>query len=108
MKRIAEQKIFMLISIIAPLLYLLMYFPIWNGKELVLSDTITTALFVFQCVSAILATVHLFLHITAKKVCVTVSVILNCVVIFSIILTFFFGFIFMLELLNIPWFPAQD
>lgn len=108
MKRITGQRIFLLVSIIAPLLYLLMYFPIWNGKELVLSDTITIALFVFQCVSAILTTVHLFLHITAKKVCVTVSVILNCVAIFSIMLTCFFGFIFMLELLNIPWFPAQD
>ena len=108
MKRITGQRIFLLVSIIAPLLFLLMYFPIWNGKEILLSDTITTALFVFQCVSAILATVHLFLHITAKKVCVTVSVILNCVAIFSIILTCFLGFFFMLELLNIPWFPAQD
>ena len=108
MKCITGQRIFLLVSIIAPLLFLLMYFPIWNGKEILLSDTITTALFVFQCVSAILATGHLFLHSTAKKVCVTVSVILNCVAIFSIILTCFFGFFFMLELLNIPWFPAQD
>ena len=107
MKKIKEQ-LFLLISIIAPLLYLLMYLPIWNGKELVLSDMITMVLFVFQCVSAILATVHLFLHINAKKVCGTVSGILNCVAIFSIILTCFLGFIFTLELLNIPWFPEQD
>ena len=108
MKRITGQRIFLLVSIIAPLLFLLMYFPIWNGKEILLSDTITTALFVFQCVSAILATVHLFLNITTKRVCGTVSVILNCVAIFSIMLTCFLGFIFMLELLNIPWFPAQN
>lgn len=107
MKKITAQW-FLLVSIIAPLLYLLMYFPIWNGKELLLSDTITTALFVFQCVSAILATVHLFLHITTKRVCGTISVIFTCVAVLSIILTCFYCSIFMLELLNIPWFPAQD
>ena len=107
MQKITKQW-FLLVSIIAPLLYLLMYCPIWHGKELELSDMITIALFVFQCVSVIFATVHLFLHTNAKRVCGTISVIFTCVAVLSIILTCFYCFIFMLELLNIPWFPAQD
>jgi len=108
MKELAKRKFFLLISIIAPALFLLTFLPIWNGKEIILSGVIVTALFVFQCVCVILAAVRLILDITSKNVSGTASVIFTGFAVCSIILTCFYCSIFMLELLNIPWFPAQD
>ena len=42
-------RMFFAVSLGAPLLYLLMYVPIWNGKELLLTDSIAIMIFAFIC-----------------------------------------------------------
>ncbi|MBQ2767556.1 MAG: hypothetical protein IJF49_05700 [Clostridia bacterium] len=107
MKTTSGQWIYLILSLIFPLLWLSMYLPIWNGKELSLEGTFPIGLFVFQCICLILAVLQiLFANFRNSNSC-----LLNTVFFFfslgSLILTCFFGFIFILELLNIPWFPAQ-
>ena len=80
----------------------------WNGKELVLSDTLTTVLFVFQCVCLVYAVVRLCLEICLKRKGRSIVYVLDFAPVFSILLTCFYGFIFVLELLGLPWFPVQS
>lgn len=101
------RKGFSILAFLSPILYLLMYCPIWNGKELVLSDTLTTALFVFQCVCLVYVVARLFLEIVLKRRGGKLAFVFDLAPVFSIILTCFYGFIFVLELLGVPWFPAQ-
>ena len=84
-----------------------MYCPIWNGKELVLSGTLTTVLFIFQCICLVYVVVRLCLDICLKRKGRSIMYTLDFAPVFSILLTCFYGFVFALELLGVPWFPAQ-
>ena len=107
MKRISGQGIILFLSIIAPSLYILMYLPIWNGKELLLYGVLATILFVFQCISLGLAILQLlFVKLRNSDSCL-LTVVFGLFFISSLLLTCFVGFIFTLELFNSPWFPAQ-
>ncbi len=61
MKGTLGQRIVLLLSVIAPLLFLSMYLPIWNGKEISLANAgiFPPLLFAFQCLSLILAVLQL-------------------------------------------------
>lgn len=102
------RKIFSILAFLSPLLYLLMYCPIWNGNELTVSSTLTTVLFIFQCLCLVYAMVRLFLERYLKKYGGQIVFVLDFAPVFSILLTCFFGFFFVLELLGILWFPAQS
>jgi len=107
MKRITGEKIFLLVSIIAPVLFLLMFFPIWNGKELELEGAFAIILFVSQCISLVLAILQLlFVKLRNSDSCL-LTLVFGLFFISSLLLTCFVGFIFTLELFNIQWFPAQ-
>ena len=97
-----------LLSVIGPSLYLLMYFPIWDGKELVLSNAFATTLFVFQYICLILAILQLLLVNLRSSDSGLLNVVFGFFFVGSLVLTCFFGFFFMLELFAIPWFPAQN
>ena len=101
------RKGFSILAFLSPILYLLMYCPIWNGKELVLSDTLTTVLFVFQCVCLVYVVVRLFLEIILKRRGGQLAFLFDVAPVISIMITCFCGFVFVLELLGVPWFPAQ-
>jgi len=107
MKKISGQGIILFLSIIAPSLYILMYLPIWNGKELLLYSVLATILFVFQCISLGLAILRLlFVKLRISDSCL-LTLVFGLFFISSLLLTCFVGFIFTLELFNIQWFPAQ-
>ena len=107
MKTTMGNWVVLILSLISPLLYLSMYLPIWNGKGLSLEGAFPIILFVFQCICFILALLQL-LFVNLRN---TDSCLLNFNFVFcsfsSLVLTCFFGFFFILELFNIPWFPAQ-
>ena len=110
MKATTSRWIIIVLSIIAPLLYLSMYCPIWNGKELYLakSGTFGIILFIFQCICLVFAIVHLcFTKLRNSDSCLLTPVTMF-LFIASLTLTCFYGFFFMLELFNIPWFPPQQ
>ena len=106
MKRISGQGIILFLSIIAPLLYIFMYLPIWNGKELEL-EGVAIILFVSQCISLVLALLQLLSAKLRNSDSCSLTLVLGLFFISSLLLTCFVGFIFTLELFNIQWFPAQ-
>lgn len=110
MKTSKEQCIVAILSILAPLLYLSMYLPIWGGKELLLANSGKPGiiLFVFQCICLVIAILRLCLaKVRDSDSCLLTSV-LAFFMVSSLVITCFFGFFFMLELFNVPWFPAQE
>ena len=109
MKTTTGRWVFLILSLLVPILYLSMYVPIWNGKEILLanSGTFGIILFVVQWVCLAFAVVCL----CCAKLRTADSCLLNLVAAFlfvaSLTLTCFFGFFFLLEVFNVPWFPAQ-
>lgn len=109
MKTTIGRWIFLILSLIAPLLYLSMYFPIWNGKERAFAnaDIFSAVLIIFQCLCLLLALLRLcFVKLRNIDSCL-LTCALDFVAVISITLTCFTGFFFVLELFNVPWFPAQ-
>ena len=105
--------IFLILSLIVPILYLSMYFPIWNGKELLLenlvnSGTLGIAIFVFQCICLLFAILCLcFAKLRNSDSCL-LFLIEAIFFVVSLAITCFCWLFFVMELLNIPWFPAQQ
>ena len=107
MKRISGQSIILFLSIIAPSLYILMYLPIWNGKEFLLNDVWPNIAFLFQCISIVLAILQLlFVKLRNSDSCL-LTLVFGSFFVGSLLLMCLGGYIFTLELFNIPWFPAQ-
>ena len=101
--------IFLILSLIVPFLYLSMYFPVWNGKELLLvnSGTLGIVLFVFQCVSLLFAILCLCFAKLRNSDSYLLFLVEAIFFIASLAITGFCWFFFIMELLNVPWFPAQ-
>lgn len=97
------RKAFLILAFLTPLLYLSMYLPLWNGKELKISGVLAAVLAGVQVLSLILAAVRLF-----SKKCRRYALVFDAVAVLSVLLTAFYGFIFLLELFHIPWFPPQN
>ena len=99
--------IFDIVAIICPLLYLLMYCPVWGGKQLMLSGGFLIGLFVFQCLCLLAACVRLFAVTLPDREGGWQAGISGVLSVLSVLLLCFAGSIFCLELFDIPWFPAQ-
>lgn len=109
MKTTIGHWIFLILSIIFPLFYLSMYLPIWSGKELSLANAgvFPIAIFAFQCICLAAAVIQvLFVKLRNTDNCV-VFLVFCFFFIASVAFTCFTGYFFIMELLNIPWFPAQ-
>ena len=109
MKIIRGRLVFLILSIIIPFLYLSMYLPIWNGKELVLANSgkLGIVFFVFQCICLLYAILCLCFNKIRNSNSCLLSFVSFFFFITSLVITVFFGYIFILELLNVSWFPAQ-
>ena len=99
--------VFPALSVIAPLLYLSMYLPIWNGNELRADGVLVNILILFQCISFLLASVRIGLSIFKKQRPQMFGCASDIVAVLSILLLCFYGTLFMLLLFGIEWFPAQ-
>lgn len=103
------QWVFWIVSLIVPLIYFAMYLPIWGGNELVLANSGTPGiiLFVFQCVCLTFAALNLCVEKMRHSDSLWLTVVGIFLLVASILLTLFFGYIFALELAGVEWFPAQ-
>ena len=96
------------LSLLPPVLYLAMYLPIWNGKQLHLTgdSLLVISLFILQC-AALISSLTRFVFLLRKKSFGTLSVISFLLTLASVFFLCFVGFFFVLELCGVPWFPAQ-
>ncbi len=99
-----RQKIISVLAVVFPLLYGVMYLPVWNGKELRIYNTVNLFALLFQGVCFIIAVIRakkFFLNKVSFNsidyLIMTVSVLLLC----------FIGFFFTENLLGIPPIPPQ-
>ena len=103
------QWVFLILSLIVPLIYFTMYLPIWDGNHLVLANSGVPGIvfFVTQCVCLAFAILNLcFRKLRNCDSCLLTSIGIFLLVT-SVFLALFTGFFFALELFGIPWFPAQ-
>ena len=108
MKRFTSGELaYMILSVAAPAFYILLYLPIWQGKQLTFATTVIV-LFAFQCFCAVLALSRIFLLLCDKSLPFAFEALCFVLFLISVLLTLFVGLIFTLELFNIPWFPAQN
>ena len=110
MKKITGRWIFWIMSLILSLIYLSMYLPIWNGKELLLTNLGTLLelyFFVFQCICIVFAILCLCFDKTRNGDSCLLTLVSAFFFITSLALTLFVGFFFILELFGVLWFPAQ-
>ena len=97
-------KIKALIALAMPVLYYLMFLPVWNGNEFKINNI--DIIDIIQIASFIIAVINLFL-ISVKKD-VKNQTIFSVVMAVSAFFTCFFGIFFVEKLMGIPLFPLQD
>ena len=97
-------KIVAFLSLLAPILYLTMYLPIWDGKELP-QRSLNIADYI-QIISFILALIDIYLLFFKKKNIKQTVFIISFFI--STALLLFFGIFFVENLMGIPPFPPQD
>ena len=97
-------KIKALIALAMPVLYYLMFLPVWNGNEFKINNI--DIIDIIQIASFIIAVINLFL-ISVKKD-VKNQTIFSVVMAVSAFITCFFGIFFVEKLMGIPLFPPQD
>ena len=108
MKTTKGQWAFLIVSLLVPLLFLMMFVPIWNGTVFSLNSVFARILFGFQCFCLVLAVLRLlFARLRNPERCLT-SLVFGFFFVCSLALTCFYGSLFLLELFGIPWFPPQD
>lgn len=95
------------IRILIPLLYLVMYLPIWNGKHLILDlNLVIMSLFLFQC-SALFHAILMMIYTVKRKEPSTdtfiISIIMTAI---STVFLLFAGYVFCLNLLGLPIMPT--
>ena len=97
-------KIKALIAFVMPILYYLMFLPVWNGNEFKITKI--DIIDIIQIASFIIAVINLFLIFVKKDV--KNQTIFTVVMVISAFLTCFFGVFFVEKLMGIPLFPPQD
>ena len=97
-------KIKALIAFVMPILYYLMFLPVWNGNEFKITKI--DIIDIIQIASFVIAVINLFLIFVKKDV--KNQTIFTVVMVISAFLTCFFGIFFVEKLIGIPLFPPQD
>ena len=97
-------KIKAIIALAMPLLYFLMFLPIWNGNELKIIPI--DVIDIIQIASLLIAVINLYLVFVKKDV--KNQTFFTVVMVISALLTCFFGVFFVEKLMGIPLFPPQD
>lgn len=99
--------VYLILSVCAPLLYFALCLP-WNGEVyLIGDDPFSIAIFVLQCLALITSVTQLILRLMKKEYSCMLCVASCLLTVLSFSFLCFFGFFFLLELFNVPWFPAQ-
>ena len=98
---------YLILSVCAPLLYFAMCLP-WNGEVyLIDANVFSIAILVIQSLALLTSVTQLVFHLM-KKTCSCMFCTISCLLtVLSFALVSFVGFFFLLELLGVPWFPAQ-
>ena len=97
-------KVKALIAFAMPILYYLMFLPIWNGKEL--KKTENHIIDIIQLVSLVFAVINLFFIYVKKDV--KNQTVFTAVMVISAFLTCFVGIYFAEGLMGIPPFPPKN
>lgn len=97
-------KMRIILSIILPLSFYIMYLPIWNGYEFHKSSF--DILDIIQIIAFVLAVINCYCTVFKKRVINQTIFIISMVI--SAILLCFFGIFFIENLMGIPLFPPQD
>ena len=97
-------KIKAFIAFVMPILYYLMFLPVWNGNEFKITKI--DIIDIIQIASFVIAVINLFLIFAKKDV--KNQTIFTVVMVVSAFLTCFFGIFFVEKLMGIPLFPPQD
>lgn len=97
-------KIKAIIALAMPLLYFLMFLPIWNGNELMIIPI--DVIDIIQIASLLIAVINLFLVFVKKDV--KNQTFFTVVMVISALLACFFGVFFVEKLMGIPLFPPKD
>lgn len=100
-----SRKIISVISMLFPLLYALMYLPIWNGKNLKIYNNFTLVLFIIQVIAFALAGINSYNIIFKRRLLHQFTFIVSMII--SVLLLGFFGFFFVENLMGIPPIPPQ-
>lgn len=110
MKRKVEQGIMLFLYLNPPILYFLMYLPIWNGKELSLTNAAAVSIifFVFQSLSLAIAILQLLLKKFGNNDSCLLALVSAFFMIGSFMITSFVGLAFILNLFDISLIPPQD
>ena len=96
-----------IVSVFAPLLFFSMFIPIWGGKELAHTGVFANTMIILQCLCLTVSLIYAGFHIFNKKPCMLLCILYGIGIVVSVVLSGFYFGIFLLELFNIPWFPAQ-
>lgn len=100
--------LYLILSLCPPLLYFAMCLP-WTGEVyLIVDDPLSIIILVMQCLALITSVTQLILRLRNRECSCLLSVISCLLTVLSFAFVCFAGFFFVLELLNIPWFPAQS
>ena len=110
MKRLINRHfIFLIFSLIVPSLYLLMYLPVWDGKNLPLhNDGLIIVVFAFQCICFVVALLRLVLYLAHHKENSLAWLVFDFAVVLSFVILCFVAYFFTLNLYDLPIFPPQD
>jgi len=99
--------VYLILSLCSPLLYFVMCLP-WNGEVYFIGDDpLSIVVFVLQCLVLIAAVTQMILRLMKKENSCLLCGASCLLTVLSFSILCFFGFFFLLELLGIPWFPAQ-
>ncbi len=96
-------KIISVISMLFPLLYALMYLPIWNGKNLVIYYSLVP--FLIQVIAFALAGINSYNIIFKRRLLPQFAFIVSTII--SVLLLGFVGYFFVLNLMGLPTIPPQ-
>ena len=107
MKPSSKRKLlFPILSLLPPLLWFLMYAPIWGGRELKVYDS-TEYLLIIQAVCLCLAALHLLL-VLRNRDRRWMGLLFGLSFALSLMLLCFFGLAFCLDLAGVEFLPAQS
>ena len=100
--------VYLILSVCSPLLFFVMCLP-WDGEvNLINANVFSITIFAIQCLALITSVTQLIFHLM-QKTCSCMFCAVSCLLtVLSFALVSFVGFFFLLEMLGIPWFPAQS
>lgn len=103
-----SEWVYLILSLCSPLLYFALCLP-WNGEGYFIdANLFSIAVLIMQCLALIVSVTQLILRLLKKEYSCLLCIASCLLTVLSFSFLCFFGFFFVLELLGVPWFPAQQ